>query len=59
MKVHAEAFRKQHSHTHIKNNKLYSEMKIQFSIKSFLEKWIKDNNEKINSMGITKITSLH
>ncbi len=52
MEKNAKGFKKRHKNVYEKDGKLYSEIKVNFSCKSFLKNWIKDNKMKMYEMGI-------
>ena len=52
MKKHAKAFKAKHKNYYEKDGKLYSEMKVDFSAKRFLERFGEENKTKIGEMGI-------
>src|SRR3989344_743527 len=58
MEAHAQAFKKAHKNVFEKSGRLYSELKIDFSAKQFVQKFIKEEKDKIKEMGITSLTVL-
>ena len=58
MEAHAQAFKKAHKNVFEKSGRLYSELKIDFSAKQFVQKFIKEEQDKIKEMGITSLTVL-
>ncbi len=55
MTKHAKAFKEKHKKVFEKSGRLYSEIKVDFSCKEFLEKFDRDNKTKISEMGISEM----
>lgn len=53
MKKHAIEFKKRNKNVFEKNDILHAKIKLNFSAKEFLNKWKKDNHNKVKEMGIT------
>jgi len=51
-------FKKVHKKTYVKDKRLYSKKKLDFTIKEFFKNWKKENKKKIKQMYITKIKIL-
>jgi tRNA nucleotidyltransferase (CCA-adding enzyme) len=49
----ANTFRKKHKQIFIKNGRLYSRMKVNFSLRSFLASWVSRNIKKIKEMSVS------
>ncbi len=54
-KKNIQKFKKKHKKTFEKKGKIYAKEKIDFNIRSFLEKWKKKNQKKIKEMAITDL----
>lgn len=54
-KKNMEAFKKKHKDYFTKKGRIYSKKIIDFSAKSFIEKWIEKNSRKIKEMSLTEL----
>lgn len=54
-KKNVERFKKNHPKTYVEKKRIYSEEKIDFSLKEFLNKWILKHKRIINEMKISEI----
>lgn len=58
-KFSLKKFETAHKNYFIKNARVYAKEKIEFGLKSFLEKWVRQNKKKIKEMYIEKIEILN
>jgi predicted outer membrane protein len=57
-KQNAKAFKKKHKKTLVKGKRLYAEDDSEKNLKKFIEKWVKDNKDKIQDMSIEEINNI-
>ena len=55
MKEHVSAFKKVNKNTFFKGKRIYATIKINFTGKTFIEKFVKEQSKKVNEMDIIEI----
>ena len=54
-KEHVKEFKKKYKKVFIKNNRLYTKQKLNFTLKTFIKNWKKKHTQKIKDMSITEL----